>query len=695
MLNELRELALSLETAGISLENLHPNFKACPKYPAIQVGIDKDGNVARLTPIPPDQVLKIRKWEKALGTSFPAFNMPPLFRTDSDETREQIKALKKRIEKGDVVSIDEIKNQIDACEPLWEQVVTGKKGAKQPMLEKLADCLSKPISDFAGSFDKAPEACKAIRELIARTRKIDAKQFTGQLTHEFMKKIGELQSPSAIDFLFFYSGGTPSNFQIVLELSDSEYFKFPANHHYVQRWMNSQLLGATVKTGDAGLDAFGCDASGRDSKFPPVGFKNVLGTVILRAMHQSWPCQSRYGMIDFKSFPAGDEVRKSMKSALEWLGSPEQKGKTWSDLSKRMERPMVLFAYPSRLPETVPDLAGMLGDADEGGEDSSETFSTLAQKVTDAFHGKTNETIDCDIRVFVLAKMDKARTKVMASSRYAAAHVVRSAEQWQEVCREIPEIEVRCFGKNRGDKPTWQKPLIPFPAEVVWCLNTVWMAGKDDKGERISRAKSGHGFTINDALCLLLVEGVELKPVASRALGALIRNSSPLLLAIGHSHAVGKVHKTDNKKYSKQLLLLPSIIGLLLHKLGYMKGERMTSPAFLVGRLFNIADSLHLEYCKQVRNNSVPPQLVGNALMATAQEEPVKALSVLWGRIKPYHAWAQTLKDGEHVGLVRYFLKHLGEVSDQLKELELPTRCTDVDKAQMLLGYLAKLESNN
>lgn len=121
----------------------------------------------------------------------------------------------------------------------------------------------------------------------------------------------------------------------------------------------------------------------------------------------------------------------------------------------------------------------------------------------------------------------------------------------------------------------------------------------------------------------------------------------------------------------------------------------MTSPAFLVGRLFNIADSLHLEYCKHVRNNSIPPQLVGNALMATAQEEPTKALSVLWGRIKPYHAWAQTLREGDYVGLVRYFLRNLGEVSAQLKDAELPKRCTDVEKAQMLLGYLARLESDD
>jgi hypothetical protein len=76
--------------------------------------------------------------------------------------------------------------------------------------------------------------------------------------------------------------------------------------------------------------------------------------------------------------------------------------------------------------------------------------------------------------------------------------------------------------------------------------------------------------------------------------------------------------------------------------------------------------------------------------MATALETPEKALSILSQRILPYHAWARTVKGGEEVKLVRFFLKHLGEISDQLKNSSLPQRANDADKAQMLLGYLAR-----
>jgi len=696
MLNELRELSLSLEKAGIEVEDLHPNFKACPKYVTYWVYLDESGNVSDVAPVPTEQVQKVRKWEKALGFSFPAFNMPPIFKAAFETSQEQVKALKKRIEKGNSVSTEEIKSVVNACENLWDEIVIDKKGAsKQPTIEKLTGCLTKPLEDISDFLDAAPDTCKAITHLISRTKLVTATTLKEQLAEVLLKKFHDEPNANLIDVLFYYGGNSPKNFQIILELGDRDRFDFPANHLEVQRWMNRQFLGSTGKASRSDLDAFGCNATGRDGKFPPVGFKNALGNVILRAMNQESPCQTRYGMIDFHSFPAGDEVRKGMKGALEWLGSDERKGKTWSDLSRRLEKPMLLFAYPSEIPEDLPALAGMMGYADEDpAEDNSGRFSALAEKVTLALRGGKKETAACEIRVFVLAKMDKARTKVMASGRYSAEHVIRSAQHWQDGSCNLPPMVVRCFGKAKGDKPEWNKPLVPFPAEVVWCLNTVWMTDRDDKGERYGRAKGAHGTTINDVLSLLLAEGEELRQIAARGLEALLRNSSSLLLALGQAHAQGRIYPTD-RKYSKQPLLLPSIVGLLLHKLGHTKGEIMTSPAFLVGRLFNIADSLHLEYCKHVRNNSIPPQLVGNALMAAAQEEPTKALSVLWGRIKPYHAWAQTLKEGDHVGLVRYFLKNLSEVSAQLKDAELPKRCTDVDKAQMLLGYLARLESDD
>ena len=51
----------------------------------------------------------------------------------------------------------------------------------------------------------------------------------------------------------------------------------------------------------------------------------------------------------------------------------------------------------------------------------------------------------------------------------------------------------------------------------------------------------------------------------------------------------------------------------------------MDSPPFLIGRLLSFCDQLHERYCQKVREGSIPPQLVGNALMPTALETPRKS----------------------------------------------------------------------
>jgi len=125
----------------------------------------------------------------------------------------------------------------------------------------------------------------------------------------------------------------------------------------------------------------------------------------------------------------------------------------------------------------------------------------------------------------------------------------------------------------------------------------------------------------------------------------------------------------------------------------------MKSPAYLIGRLLSVADQLHDKYCKYVRNDSRPPQLLGNALMAIALEHPEQALAMFSQRMLPYQAWARTYSDpnpDKEAGLVHFFLNEWGAICSQLAELDtkIPVRCSDTDKASMLLGYLASTAKN-
>jgi hypothetical protein len=400
-------------------------------------------------------------------------------------------------------------------------------------------------------------------------------------------------------------------------------------------------------------------------------------------------CQNRYKMVDAFSFPIGASVRQEMKGSLEWLSDETRKRKTWIDLTKKVDNATILFAYPTQKPETEPELAGLMGviEADDTNSDGA-TFSAVASRVTQTLRGISTGVSGNEVRIFVLVKRPgDARTKVIVSKRYTSEHTITSAEQWQAGCRNIPNIKIRQFEDRT---PVWKECVVPFPAEVVWCLNTAWRR-QGTYAERV------HGFSIDDALILLLDDGSEVRRLSQRAIDAIVRNCASLILAMGQENTSGRVFEINKKyeKYEKQVLLLPSILGLLLYKNGIEKGGFMSSPAYLVGRFLSLADDLHLKYCQHVRKGSIPPQLVGNALMPTALEEPEKALSMLSQRIVPYVSWAKTFFDeNQDVGLVKYFLSQIGDIANQLKVITIPVRCSDTDKAQMLLGYMAKSESN-
>lgn len=115
----------------------------------------------------------------------------------------------------------------------------------------------------------------------------------------------------------------------------------------------------------------------------------------------------------------------------------------------------------------------------------------------------------------------------------------------------------------------------------------------------------------------------------------------------------------------------------------------MNNTPFNLGRLLALADQLHYLYCKEVRGEKFPPQLIGNALMNTALQQPTKALAMLGQRILPYQAWARTVQSGENVGRAEHFLKEAGEVSQTLSKDSFPSALSDADKAEMILGYLA------
>ena len=474
---------------------------------------------------------------------------------------------------------------------------------------------------------------------------------------------------------------------MILELADAVRFSYRANSERVWRWVNRLLINEGSKEmrsqesampSEAVLGIFGESFTDDGEKMPQVKLPR-LGAVILRSLSGSIPCQQRYGLIEAAACPVGESERGKMAAALDWLVQPEREHKTWANVSEScgFDLPAILLAYLSSMPADPPDLADWLaGPKDNTDLLAKENYATYAESVVERLQGVMKSSPREMIRVFVLAKADKARTKLLYSQHFTVGRIIDAARQWQDAGRNIPWIRVRQFTEVKG-QTRWEEPLVPFPGEVVWCLNTAWQRSGTHP-DRVSAIDFGSGMT------LLLSDGTLLEQTARQALRFALAHRIPLLLALGEAHHRRRVHPMGDR-YAKQSLLLPSILGLLLAKLNIWKGAYMASNHYLIGQLFTLADRVHLNYCKLMRKGKVPNgPLLGNSLMATALENPAIGLARLAERFPLYYQVAPTPLREE-----------LAEVEQQIDKEHLPTSSIDTDKALMLLGYLARSDKQD
>ncbi|CAA7603443.1 Hypothetical protein DEACI_4266 [Acididesulfobacillus acetoxydans] len=164
----------------------------------------------------------------------------------------------------------------------------------------------------------------------------------------------------------------------------------------------------------------------------------------------------------------------------------------------------------------------------------------------------------------------------------------------------------------------------------------------------------------------------------------------------GGSKCKDKKEEKTLERLKNETVLLLSFLGLLLYKRGDRKENYMENMPYLVGQLLKISDELHTLYCKVVRSGDVPPQLAGSALFTTAGETPYQAMAQLSLRMNPYITWAKQYRfknisiKNEESWRARWYLNLYEDVANKLKvSVTGSTRFTDIEKAQLFIGYLA------
>lgn len=729
MINELHALWNACEDCAIDLPERVPGFDEGQNADGIRVYIGDDGILSRLETVPADQMKRIRKWKRGEGITLPVFNFEPLH----EITEEELKQLQ-RWQKGKLAA-EGMPVLLDATTNTHLPIRWGE--GSQSRRQKLGGALQN-VSEDIGKRIKDDDGCEgdAWRALLKTLRKMEISCFLDDLSVMLRQMIRDgCRDEVALELLFHNrQKKKPSTVPVQFEPFGS--FAHPVYSPTAQAWLKSTLARSMHVTSGKKSSAVWGDGCGADNKYGEITLP--IGKVSLfNKDEDAKPTSARYGTGGPLSFPVGNDVRAKLMAAAEWLFDPTRRSYTWTLralASGKKKRNFLLAAYANRLSETPPALATLFcGTASEAQLSGEVRFEVVAQGVINSLDGILKEDSQSEVRVFALYKPDGFRTEVFLNTVFHADVLRRLAEKWRADMREYPDgIVIRQFESSlrRPDglpttssaSPKVQAVLreseIPFPYQVVECLNTIWYRGGNEATEAAD-------VGLQDALQCLLATGEGQQAVyLLRLLDLAVRRSLPLMLAVGQAGNCGRVFHSEKAPGlgAFQSLRWPCIMGFFLSRLGFKKEVYVNEPAFLIGRMLSMTDSLHSYYAKHVSKKTDLPQLLGNSLMSVAMERPQDAFVLLGQRILPYQAWAYSYSrgQGEDAETVGRILGAMSKVATKLAETfvpeeigqscgpyegsegknpakdlldakpHVPQMATQAAKAQMLLGYLAR-----
>ena len=683
------------------------------------VELDSQGSPVHVTSLSIDQAVELRNIKPDNQKSFPAFNLScPLLQDVSLATKE-----------------------LDFLEPL---LLTTALACAKKDFDRIGLSLYKfPARELAsvlmsGSAATNPvlESTHALLRSLAESR-LDAEGFLRAfaLTALRSARIGALDHELLLQILFgkLNKSGARDEWPLLifLDIGNADAFSHRVADPAVAVAWNEAMLAADTRK--AAVSKLTCAITGVigepvGSKMPNPNLK-ILGPTYLMSMNKDVPAQTRYGRTSTDIFPLAKKTVLELNASIEHITALERKGKTWGPVASGTgKNPDLLIAYLEKDTEGELQLASALGDDEDWEEDGAssdephqENSRATISHSRNSFEGRTKNLIeaiqlkpelmldDAFLRVFVISKIDKGRKQVLFDRRYSVQALFRAQARWIAGARNVPPITIQ-LPQGKGKNARFCSGHVPTPVAVLKGLRQQWM--RDG-----TMSQMVPGVDLRRIYNLLLEENAERE--AMWILERLLPLSRVLLMAAGkpyierkktgETHALLQVGAALSVEARRPLLTMVALYGILLYRLGRHKENYMQGRDYLLGQFLQCADELHLLYCEHVRDGSVPPQLIGNAALPMALENPVKALEVLSARVPVYFAWL-TQKASAKIrladdGTPRTFAKmneteksalrakslrrRLGELSAELKgQLDAPVSLTG--RAELLLGYLAR-----
>ena len=688
MINELYSLSQSLERCRITAEKIHPWIQPLKKGTGLRVVLDQSAHVKKVEYLNKERVSGLWNIKQSNHKMFPVVNLKtPLWAVNDQTEIEQLLAFrkKKRSVAESIGSVSQILQNATFCFSRVPDIV--KKIYKFPY-EELAALVEEDASKFR-AFHTLIEACANLNEETAVISMI----------HEFSDKFlealqqGRIDDAALMHSVFFGKWQEKKNsfgedsitlfFDIdYADMLDHDFWEISSAE--MKAYINTRLFEIQEKGNDDSdnvLDAFG--KQGNLITKQPQPNLPIVGPSYLMSMNKDAPCHSRYGNIGCSVFPITEPLANAMSDAVIYLTQKDRQGLTWEKVPcGKVGENDLLLVYLERMPDAAVEFANALG-----GDTENKDFEDYTSAVCDALRLQLGVADNSFIRLLLLQSVSKGQRVVRFETGFTAKEFYQAVKFWCDAARNIPNFYLSL--KNK-DGFTSVAPRPPFPTRIFESLQFQWLNHglnrKDIKGGRLG-----------DMYQLFLHPNTS---HAKEYLDLLLRRTAPFLIRFKQAQAHPSLRPwkrhDEYETYKKIVLDSIAFTGIVLQILGREKEEYMKHSGYYIGRLLSLADLLHEQYCIHVRNGGdrakgLPPQLLGNSLMRGAMDNPVQTLARLQERLMVYYAWA-TKEQGEHIGLAKWAMRQMGEVTEALSELELPTRTNDMMKAEILLGYLAKPE---
>lgn len=687
MINELHQLSLAIKNANIEMKSWHRKYgeipNISPQMPLYRVVLNQN-RVLLVDSVSQEKKSHIRKFGNNQG-SFPHMNLASLFLLDEKEQIDKLKKIKSI--KAEEINLADIK---ELCiQNNWES-----KNFKK----KYKNCFETIPSELEKMLNNAPFA--PLNKLIEAAFPFkNSDHFHAALTEKAFEMIEAKKDVEVALNLLFYAKerkNTDSANQeatsdygrlsIILDSSELEDMGYSTIGSDFTNGLNHALLSAEKNSqiSSEEFDAFGKSYSKTTDPMPMINLAAGF-SLSLRTMFKGQPNQYRYGKIENDTFPISIAKRNEIKDAFEYLSSKPLQNKTWIITGKDKDNKPdeVLFIYPNHFHNEIPGLINPFAqtnfeEADQSDFEAQAKF--FIEYITETKEFDPEEYPD-NIQIFMIKKLDKARSKVIYSRISSPDEIIRQSDIWQKAAKNLP-----IFYSGTAK--------IPFPIGISETMNRIWKQNGELSSDKFKPVKSYHGLEMLFGLT---------KKELEFDLQVLLRNCQKLAVYAGNYF-----NRYDHPDTQKNIFKIKStivLIGMLLFWLDQRKEKYMNEYPYLLGQLLKASDNLHELYCYRVRDGNIPPQLAGGSLYMSAAEFPSQAISQLAQRMMPYLNWAKTHQneriektrrnpDGTESAYIGpsagYYLHQYQNIANKLAQvISDKTRFSDFEKAGLFLGYLA------